>query len=137
MLFRNILGCGLAVLFQQPASAPLAANCAASYAPQGALAGMTNGVGIVTSNSYNDRLQPILMSASTGAGISTSISSASVPSTCQGQCVATYNVASSAGISVNDTITISGNSNSQLNGSATAETVADPLDGFTTSEIGC
>jgi RHS repeat-associated protein len=41
----------------------------ATYAPQGAVAGMTNGysstfAGIVTSNTYNDRLQPILISAS-------------------------------------------------------------------------
>ncbi|MFZ0867310.1 MAG: RHS repeat-associated core domain-containing protein [Candidatus Sulfotelmatobacter sp.] len=41
----------------------------ATYAPQGALARMTNGYtsspsGIVTLNSYNDRLQPILLSAS-------------------------------------------------------------------------
>lgn len=35
----------------------------ASYAPHGALAGMTNGTGIVTSNTYNDRLQPTLLSA--------------------------------------------------------------------------
>ncbi len=35
----------------------------ATYAPHGALAGMTNGSGIVTSNSYNDRLQPVLLSA--------------------------------------------------------------------------
>jgi RHS repeat-associated protein len=37
---------------------------AASYAPQGALAGMTSGSGIVTANLYNDRLQPTLLSAS-------------------------------------------------------------------------
>jgi RHS repeat-associated protein len=36
---------------------------AATYAPHGALTGMTNGSGIVTSNIYNDRLQPTLLSA--------------------------------------------------------------------------
>jgi RHS repeat-associated protein len=45
----------------------------ATYAPQGALAGMVNGyaspfTGIVTSNVYNDRLQPILLSASLSSG---------------------------------------------------------------------
>jgi RHS repeat-associated protein len=35
----------------------------ATYTPSGLLAGMTNGSGIVTSNIYNDRLQPILLSA--------------------------------------------------------------------------
>ena len=46
----------------------------ATYAPQGSLAGMTNGytsspsfAGIVTSNTYNDRLQPILLKASVGS----------------------------------------------------------------------
>ena len=44
-------------------------NTPATYAPDGSLAGMTNGhtgtfAGIVTSNVYNDRLQPILLSAS-------------------------------------------------------------------------
>jgi RHS repeat-associated protein len=43
----------------------------ATYTPNGALAGMVNGytsafAGIVTSNAYNDRLQPILLSASVG-----------------------------------------------------------------------
>jgi RHS repeat-associated protein len=44
------------------------------YAPNGSLASMTNGytsspsfAGIVTSNIYNDRLQPILLSASVGS----------------------------------------------------------------------
>jgi RHS repeat-associated protein len=36
---------------------------AATYAPPGLLTGMTNGSGIVTSNIYNDRLQPVLLSA--------------------------------------------------------------------------
>lgn len=36
---------------------------AATYAPPGTLAGMINGSGIITSNSYNNRLQPILLSA--------------------------------------------------------------------------
>jgi RHS repeat-associated protein len=35
----------------------------AKYAPHGALASMTNGTGIVTSNIYSDRLQPVLLSA--------------------------------------------------------------------------
>jgi RHS repeat-associated protein len=35
----------------------------ATYAPPGMLTGMTNGAGIVTSNIYNDRLQPILLKA--------------------------------------------------------------------------
>jgi RHS repeat-associated protein len=35
----------------------------ATYAPHGALASMTNGSGIVTSNAYDDRLQPVLLSA--------------------------------------------------------------------------
>ncbi len=44
----------------------------ASYAPQGSLAGITNGytssfAGIVTANSYNDRLQPIVLSALVGS----------------------------------------------------------------------
>jgi RHS repeat-associated protein len=43
----------------------------ATYTPSGSLAGMTNGytssfAGIVTSNVYNDRLQPILLSAGVG-----------------------------------------------------------------------
>ena len=33
------------------------------YAPHGALVGMTSGTGIVTSNAYNDRLQPFMLSA--------------------------------------------------------------------------
>jgi RHS repeat-associated protein len=46
-------------------------NTPAKYAPNGSLAGMTNGhtgtfAGIVTSNVYNDRLQPILLSAGVG-----------------------------------------------------------------------
>ncbi len=45
----------------------------ATYAPNGALAGMTQGhtssfAGIVTSNLYNDRLQPILLSAGVSSG---------------------------------------------------------------------
>ena len=45
-------------------------NNFATYAPTGALASMTNGhggtePGLVTSNTYNDRLQPVLLSAST------------------------------------------------------------------------
>jgi RHS repeat-associated protein len=45
----------------------------AMYAPQGALASMVNGytssfAGIVTSNLYNDRLQPLLLSASDSSG---------------------------------------------------------------------
>ena len=44
----------------------------ATYAPQGALAGMVNGytgsfAGIVTADNYNDRLQPIWISASVGS----------------------------------------------------------------------
>jgi RHS repeat-associated protein len=35
----------------------------ATYAAPGLLTSMTNGSGIVTSNSYNDRLQPVLLSA--------------------------------------------------------------------------
>src|SRR5205807_2120864 len=35
----------------------------ATYAPPCLLTGMTNGTGIITSNFYNDRLQPILLSA--------------------------------------------------------------------------
>ncbi len=43
----------------------------ATYTPNGALAGMVNGytsafAGITTSNIYNDRLQPVLLSASVG-----------------------------------------------------------------------
>ncbi len=34
-----------------------------TYPPSGLLTGMTNGSGIVTSNIYNDRLQPVLLSA--------------------------------------------------------------------------
>jgi RHS repeat-associated protein len=37
---------------------------AATYAPHGALTGMTNGTGIVTTNIYSDRLQPIQLLAS-------------------------------------------------------------------------
>jgi len=33
------------------------------YAPHGALVGMTSGTGIVTSNAYNNRLQPFMLSA--------------------------------------------------------------------------
>jgi RHS repeat-associated protein len=47
----------------------------ATYAPNGSLAGMTQGhassfAGIVTSNIYNDRLQPILLSAGVSGGSS-------------------------------------------------------------------
>jgi len=47
----------------------------ATYAPQGALAGMIQGntssfAGIVTSNTYSDRLQPILISAGVSGGSS-------------------------------------------------------------------
>jgi RHS repeat-associated protein len=45
----------------------------ATYAPQGALASLTNGsasgfAGIVTTNAYNARLQPLLLSASSPSG---------------------------------------------------------------------
>lgn len=48
------------------ASNPYVAN--ATYAPQGALATMTNGTGIGTLNFYNSRLQPLLLSASVASG---------------------------------------------------------------------
>jgi len=56
----------------RPLSASDSSNsyaASATYAPQGSLAGMANGytasfAGIVTSNVYNNRLQPILLSAS-------------------------------------------------------------------------
>jgi len=38
------------------------------YAPHGALLAMTQGSGIITENIYNDRLQPILLSAGPSAG---------------------------------------------------------------------
>lgn len=41
---------------------------AASYAPPGELAGMTNGASISVSNAYNSRLQPILLSATGASG---------------------------------------------------------------------
>jgi len=94
----------------------------AKYAPHGSLASMTNGytstlAGIVTSNAYNDRLQPILLSASApGGGLTTSISSITYtvnpPGTCSGTVVAT--VASTAGMSAGDAITITGDSLSPL-----------------------
>ena len=53
----------------------------ATYAPQGSLAGMTNGLvtgtlnGIITTNTYNKRLQPITLSAATtGTGGQTVLS---------------------------------------------------------------
>jgi RHS repeat-associated protein len=92
----------------------------AMYTPHGALAGMVNGntstfAGLVTSNIYNDRLQPLLLSAS-GPDVSTSITLATYPSGCAGGCIATYSVASSAGINVGDNVTVAGNSNTLLNG---------------------
>jgi RHS repeat-associated protein len=44
-----------------PSTAPM-------YAPHGALAGMTQGSGITTTNIYNDRLQPILLSSGPSSG---------------------------------------------------------------------
>ena len=41
-----------------------------TYAPHGVLTGMTNGVGIATTSIYNQRLQPILLSAKTQGGSS-------------------------------------------------------------------
>ena len=100
----------------------------AAYTPQGALAGMTNGYtsafsGLVTSNTYNDRLQPLLLSA-TGPDVSTSITLATFPSGCSGGCIATYTVASSAGINVGDSVTVAGNSNATLDGAFTVSAVA-------------
>ncbi len=40
----------------------------ATYAPHGALTGMTSGTSIATTNIYNQRLQPILLSAKTQSG---------------------------------------------------------------------
>ena len=44
-----------------PSSTPM-------YTPNGALANMTQGSGITTNNIYNDRLQPILLSAGPASG---------------------------------------------------------------------
>jgi RHS repeat-associated protein len=68
VLTYNIGGAG------RPVSATDSANSYVSsgtYAPQGSLAGMINGytssfAGIVTANTYNDRLQPLTRSASAG-----------------------------------------------------------------------
>jgi RHS repeat-associated protein len=99
----------------------------ATYAPQGALAGMTNangaGTGIVTTNGYNDRLQPFLLSAS-GPDVSTSITFATYNDGCEPGCTATYTVSSSTGINVGDSVTITGNSNSILNGTFTVSAVS-------------
>ncbi len=63
-------GAGRATLASDPSNSFVGyTGKPATYAPQGSLAGMTNGytssfAGIVTSNLYNDRLQPILLSAS-------------------------------------------------------------------------
>jgi RHS repeat-associated protein len=102
----------------------------ASYAPHGSLAGMTNGytssfAGIVTWNAYNNRLQPILLSASTGAQVSTSITSASYPGCPSGLvCAVIFNVSSSSGINVGDEFTVSGNSTSFFNGDWIVSAVA-------------
>jgi RHS repeat-associated protein len=96
---------------------------AASYAPHGALASMTQGVSITTSNNYNDRLQPNLLSAST-PDVSTSISYAIYNSGCSPGCTATYTVSSSVGINVGDSVTVTGNSNSILNGTFTVSAVS-------------
>jgi RHS repeat-associated protein len=102
----------------------------ASYAPQGALAGMTNGhtssfAGIVTWDAYNDRLQPILLSASTGTQVSTSITSASYSGCPAGSvCAVIFNVSSSAGINVGDEFTVSGDSTSFFNGEWIVSAVA-------------
>jgi RHS repeat-associated protein len=40
----------------------------ATYAPPGLLAGMTSGTGIATSNYYNNRLQPFMLSAGPSSG---------------------------------------------------------------------
>ena len=100
----------------------------ATYAPQGALAGMTNGyssafAGIVTSNTYNDRLQPVLLSAS-GPDVSTSISVGTYNNGCEPGCTATYSVASSVGINVGDSVTVTGNGNSILDGTFTVSAVS-------------
>jgi len=102
----------------------------ASYAPHGSLAGMTNGytssfAGIVTWNSFSNRLQPMLLSASTGAQVSTSITSASYPGCTSGLvCAVIFNVSSSAGIHVGDEFTVSGNSTSFFNGDWIVSAVA-------------
>jgi RHS repeat-associated protein len=98
------------------------------YTPNGALTGMTSGYtstfsGLVTSNTYNDRLQPLLLSA-TGPDVSTSITFATYPSGCAGGCIATYTVSSSAGIDVGDSVTVTGNSNTMLNGTFSVSAVS-------------
>jgi RHS repeat-associated protein len=100
----------------------------ATYAPNGSLVVMANAytstfAGIVTSNAYNDRLQPILLSASADS-VSTAISSATY-TPCSGACVSLnlYNVSSTTGINVNDTITVTGSHNPFFNGTFTVKDV--------------
>lgn len=100
----------------------------ATYAPQGALAGMANGntssfSGIITTNTYNDRLQPTLLDAAVPT-ISVSVSSGTYASCSTLPCTAVFSVSSTAGINVDDIVTVAGNSNSQLNGTFTAVAVA-------------
>lgn len=100
----------------------------ATYAPQGALAGMANGNtssfnGIITTNTYNDRLQPILLDAAVPT-ISVSVTSGTYSSCATLPCTAVFSVSSSAGISVDDIVTVAGNSNSELNGAFTVTAVA-------------
>src|SRR5260370_657096 len=90
----------------------------AAYESQGSLAAMTNGYsgnfgGIVTSNTYNDRLQPIQLSAS-GPGLSTSVTNINPNQLCvDGSICATATVASSAGFTVGDSVMVSGDSTSR------------------------
>lgn len=100
----------------------------ATYAPHGALGGMANGNtssfnGIITTDTYNDRLQPILLDAAVPT-ISVSVSSGTYSSCTTLPCTAVFSVSSSAGITVDDIVTVAGNSNSELNGAFTVTAVA-------------
>jgi RHS repeat-associated protein len=100
----------------------------ATYAPQGALAGMANGntssfSGIITTNTYNDRLQPILLSTAVPT-ISVSVTSGTYGTCTTLPCTAVFTVSSSAGINVDDILTVTGNTDSELNGTFTVVAVA-------------
>lgn len=113
----------------------------ATYAPQGAVAGMANGntssfSGIITTNTYNNRLQPLFRSASVPT-ISVSVTSGTYSS---GSSTVFHVSGSVTGINAGDIVSVSGNSNSELNGTftvagvETGEVIVNGLDGTITGD---
>jgi RHS repeat-associated protein len=82
------------------------------YTAHGALTSVTNGYtssfdGIRSANNYGNRLQPVFVSANLPAN-SVAISTITITSCNVMSCIATVNVASSAGIHVGDTVLVNG-----------------------------